>query len=182
LVAAYAQEKGTPKVTVTASTERKELTALQLTQSMWQEAGIDVTIQQLDVATLIVRGLKGQTQAVYWDYGAAIDPDQNYPAWSPQFSAPVGTIALEETRLNDPRIQPLLDTGRTDPDQSKRQAAYKQLARVFGELTPFIYMGRDLGGYAASPRVRNLTTLTSPDGTPLSWAQPGLVATQMWLA
>ena len=181
LVAAYAAEKGQPKVTLTASTERKELTALQLTQSMWQEAGIDVTIQQLDVATLIVRGLKGQLQATYWDYGTAIDPDQNFPAWSPLYSAPVGTIALEVTRLRDPRIEPLLSTGRTDPDPARRQAAYKQLARVFGELTPFIYMGRDLGGYAASQRVGNLTTLTSPDGAPLSWAQPGLVATQMWL-
>jgi peptide/nickel transport system substrate-binding protein len=182
LIAEYAKEHGTPKITLTASTEVKELTALQLTQSMWQEAGVDVTIQQLDVGTLIVRGLKGQTQAVYWDYGTAIDPDQNFPAWSPLYSASIGTIALEETRLKDPRIEPLLVTGRTSGDQATRVAAYQSLAKVFGELTPFIYMGRGLGGLAATKNVQNLESLTTPDGTKIMWAQAGTFATELWLS
>ncbi len=182
LVAAYTREHGTPKITLTASSEVKELTALQLTQSMWQQAGVDVTVQQLDVGTLIVRALDGQTQAVYWDFGAAIDPDQNYSAWSPLSSAAIGTIALEETRLKDPRIGPLLIKARTSGDNATRVAAYQGLAKVFGEQTPFIYMGRGLGGLAASKRVQNLGSLDTPDGSQILWAQAGTLPTELWLS
>ncbi len=182
LIAQYAKEHGTPKITLTASSEVKELTALQLTQSMWQEAGVQVTVQQLDVGTLIVRALNGHTQAVYWDYGAALDPDQNFPAWSPNFTARIGTIALEETRLKDPRIDPLLTKGRTSGDTTTRVAAYKGLAKVFGELTPYIYMGRGLGGLAASKNVQNLGSLTTPDGSQILWSQAGTLPTELWLS
>ncbi len=179
LVAAYAKDHGTPTVNAIAIPVRAELAALQLAQSQWEEAGIKVKVEQMDVSRLIANTLEGDFQASYWSPTAVSDPDVKYPGWSPSSDQPIGTISAKPDRLADSRLQPLLDKGRTATTQAERAAAYRSFAKVMADDLPFIYMGRSVFSYAARPNLQNWANATTPEGAKTYWTN--FTLTEAWL-
>lgn len=183
LIEEYTAENGRPSFKVTAIHEPSEQRALALTKSMWEPLGIDVEIQQIDVGRLIEDLVNGEFQVTFVDLFAAVDPDQNYVYWSPTTVAPVGEPALNFAHNENPRIQELLEAGRTSADPQSRRSAYQEIDQILnGEDFPNIYMGRSIGAAFTRPVVGGMGQATSPEGTRLLFS-PGVVGpAELWLA
>lgn len=183
LVQAYTQEKGSPpKFKVGTTTDPTNLQNTQLLQAMWQKAGLDVSVEEVEQATYITNALVGSYQVYGWIQFGAADPDQNYVWWSASTAAPVGTLSLNFARNKDPQVEDALVKGRTSADPAVRTQAYRTVAKRLAEDLPYIWAARAVAAYAAQPKANGLHTFVFPDGTSAT-AFRGLVnPTDGWLS
>jgi peptide/nickel transport system substrate-binding protein len=102
-----------------------ELLALtELVKQQQSLAGIDVTIQQVDQATLINRVLGGEFNQATFRNQPQDDPDTQYVWW--HSGSPVNF-----SRIKDPVIDNDLEQGRLTTDPAKRAAIYRDMNRRF---------------------------------------------------
>lgn len=161
----------------------REVLATQAIQSMWQAAGVDVTLAQVDQATLITNALEGHFQAYTWEQFSAPDPDLNYVWWSTTTLAPVGSIALNFARNDDPLIQAALQRGRENADPSVRVAAYRTVNERLAADLPYLWLSRTIWSAAASADVAGFDGGRLPGGEAAeSFAGGVLSPVQVWLS
>ncbi|MCL4434939.1 MAG: ABC transporter substrate-binding protein [Actinobacteria bacterium] len=159
--------------TTAANTTESELS--QLFQSMWQAAGMKVTLAYYDEVTLIQNAISGKYQADSWTQFAAPDPDCNWPFWHyPSYG--------NFTRNDDPELNAYLHTGRTNPDPAARAAAYQGVAKRFAVDLPYIWTNRGLWAIIGRPNVMNFANPTAPNGGHALGMEAGVIwPTQIWL-
>src|SRR5207249_2114626 len=102
-----------------------------LIRGMWQKAGVQCQVVQVDRAQLAPRAGQGTFHACVWRQFAAADPDLNYAWWSAETVTPVGQPGLNFARNASSQVQQALDTARASPDATVRTAAYRGMARTF---------------------------------------------------
>jgi peptide/nickel transport system substrate-binding protein len=124
-VAAYKAATG-QDLAFTLSTTNEPITiqGAQLFQQMMKDAGITVTLANTDQSTLINQAIAGQFQVVGWRNHPGGDPDTQYVWWHSGSPVNFG-------RINDPKVDQLLDDGRSNPDAAARQKDYEDLNREF---------------------------------------------------
>ncbi len=168
LVKQYEQSKGASSISFELGTVNagRDLQAISLLQDMWRQAGITVTLKQVEQSQFILNALQGQYQAYLWRQFGEPDPDADVVWWSTQTAAPEGQLALNFSRNKDPQIDADLLKGRTSPNQSDRVAAYQDIAKRFVVDLPFIWLHEAVWQIAYQPKVHGITTWTLPDGTP----------------
>jgi ABC-type transport system substrate-binding protein len=183
LVKQYQAEKGPISFQYGTINTPKALEGTQLVQAMWKQAGIQVSIVQVEQSQFIVNAVEGKYQAYTWRQFSTPDPDGNYVWWNSNTALPVGQFAPNFARNKDPQIDQNLAIGRTSTDPSARAAAYRAIAQRLGADIPYLWTNRTIWMVAAKPRVMNFAGPTLPDGSKALALNAGVISTaQIWVS
>jgi ABC-type transport system substrate-binding protein len=168
LVKQYEQKHGVSSVSFELGTTNtgRSLEGAQLLQDMWKQAGLNVSIKQVEQSQFILNALQGSYQAYGWRQFGEPDPDADFIWWSSTTALPEGQLALNFSRNKDPQIDADLQKGRTSPNDADRVAAYQDIARRLAVDVPFIWTNEVVWQIAMKPNVHGVTTWTLPDGSP----------------
>ncbi|MBV8464004.1 MAG: hypothetical protein JO368_11955 [Acidimicrobiales bacterium] len=150
-------------------------------QSQLQNVGMQVSLTDVQQASIINDALLGTFQALVWRQFGAVDPDLNYIFWSPTEINSVYSINM--ARNTDPTMEAALQKGRQSPNPSDRAAAYQQVATLMGSDIPYIWFDRTVWAVGSQGKVQNWNNPTAPDGTKAYGMIVGVVwPTQIWLS
>jgi peptide/nickel transport system substrate-binding protein len=168
LVKQYEQKHGVSSVNfeLGVTNTGRSLQAAQLLQDMWKQAGFNASIKQVEQSQFILLALQGSYQVYGWRQFGEPDPDADFIWWSSTTALPIGQLALNFSRNKDPQIDADLQTGRTNPNEAARVAAYQDIARRLAIDVPFIWTNEAVWQIAFKPNVHGVTTWTLPDGSP----------------
>ncbi len=133
-------------------------------QQMWKQAGITVTVDQVEQAAGLTQTLQGNIWAVTQQQYEAADPDQNYAYWSSQNNAPLGQTAVNFARFSDPVVDAALKTGRADPNPAARQKAYASISEQFAKSIPYVWINRQIWAIGAAQNVQGFKKVPIPTG------------------
>jgi peptide/nickel transport system substrate-binding protein len=126
----------------------------QIIQAMADEAGFKVNLVATEYATLLSEQQSGNFQISMFAWSGRPDPDGDIY----QFVACKG--GQNDGHFCDPKLDDLLDKGRTVNDQSQRQALYFEALRVLADEAPTTYlyfdpriiaMRSDITGFVPNP-------------------------------
>ena len=167
LVAQYEQAHHVSSVSFELGTTNnaRNLQAVSLLQSMWGQAGINVTIKQVEQSQFILLALEGKYDAYLWRQFGEPDPDADYVWWTSSDAVAEGQLALNFSRNKDPQIDADLLKGRTSADPAVRAAAYEDIASQFGKDVPFVWLQETVWTIAAKNSVHGVLDWTLPDGS-----------------
>ena len=180
LVASYQAEKGPITFVFGTTTDPVTQQAVQAIQSMWQAAGMNVTIQGFEQSAFIANAVTGKFTVQIWRQFGAQDPDGNY-VW---FYGPnaTGALTLNMARNNDPQIDTALNAQRATPDENARKQAWATIQQRQTDDLPYLWLSHVRWALAASNNVRGLDGGTLPDGSPSMGFNQGVIrVTQMWM-
>ena len=123
----------------------------QLYQSFWQKVGIETEIRTIQGGPAYINPvLRGDYQMAMWEVVDVPDPDfQVYQAF---FSKSGGNL----TRINDPKLDEAIQTGRRSLDVEVRKKAYCDFSKEMAKQMPILL--RTQSNYLAitHPRVHNI--------------------------
>jgi len=145
----------------------------QLLQSELKKIGVQMDIAVMEGASGLQRVLSGNYEAAYlaWDLDA--DPDL-YALFHSSQTPPRGQNFVF---YSNPEADKLMEAGRRELDQSKRQEIYHQLHALIAEDQPYLWVVQVSTKWAVNRRVRGIEI--SPALGPFSW-YPGELG--WWLA
>ena len=130
---------------------------LQLLQSQWKEAGIEMSIETLEQTAYISRAVVSDFQALFSrNYGYA-DPDTDYIFWAAESAKGVGTLSINFAQYTSDPLQAALTTGRQSGYIDVRKQAYQDVARQLNAGLPDIWLYRTPYSLIADPNVHGLT-------------------------
>jgi peptide/nickel transport system substrate-binding protein len=148
----------------------------ELIQSMWAEAGIDVSILSRAQAENVNAVLGQDFEVIGWGGIGGDDPDNDYQ----YFHSGTG---LDFTGFVDADMDAALDAGRQLGDPEARQAQYDIVQDVLAENVPFLWLTFTQWRVIGGSDVRGLADFTLPDelpGRPLTG--PRFYLKDVWLA
>jgi peptide/nickel transport system substrate-binding protein len=166
-VKAYEAANGGKKLSFELGTvnDPKTLQAMQLVQSQWEKAGMQVTLTQVEQSQYISNALVGKFQAYEWRQFGEPDPDADFVWWSSLTASPEGQIALNFARNKDPKIDQDLVKGRVTADPAIRLAAYQDIARQINKDLPYIWIADIAWSTFYTPNIHGIVDWTLPDGS-----------------
>ena len=183
LVSAYKAKHGTPTLNLLTIPDPLEIKVVQAIQQMWQQVGFDITVSEVQQASIISDFVFGRFQAVTSYQFGAVNPDLNYVWWSTTTISPIGTIGLNFTRMDDPTIESAMLEGRHTSSQATRQTAYRTVNEQLAKQLPYLWIEQYLFSEVAAERVQNFNNLTLPNGMPgYSFDEGVFFPVQTWLA
>jgi peptide/nickel transport system substrate-binding protein len=136
------------------------LTTAEFLQTMWEEAGFTVSIDQIPQGEFIGQAIAGNFQVFGWRLHAGVVPDQQFVWWS---SSTTEGLALNFGRIIDDEVDRLLGVLRTTTDEAERQSAAEDLNRYFAEQVFNVWNNWVYWGLAHSDTVFNVEGMTIPD-------------------
>lgn len=144
-----AGKEGGFSFTVITDTDPNSQKVMQLVQKMLKEINIDMSIEKQDFGTLLDRATKGNFEAAMVGWSGRVDPDQNLYDW-------VYTKArMNYMRYSNPKLDELLNNGRTVTDVEKRKAIYKDIMSIVLEDSPYIYLFHERDIFGISKNISN---------------------------
>ncbi len=183
LVNEYKAQHGTPSLQLTTIPDPTAIKLVQIVQQMWQQVGFNVSVNEVQQATIISDFVTGSYQAATVYQFGAVNPDLNYVWWSTTTVSPLGQIGLNFPRNSDPQIETALLTGRHTTDNATRIAAYQTVNERLAKDLPYIWIVQQFFSEVAQDRVQNFANPTLPDGSPGYAFDEGIIKpTQIWLA
>jgi peptide/nickel transport system substrate-binding protein len=183
LVNQYKAQHGTPTLNLLTIPEPLEIKVVQTLQQMWQQVGFEVTVSEVEQATIIDDFALGRFQAVTSYQFGAVQPDLNYVWWSTTTVSPVGTIGLNFARNSDPQTETALLEGRHTTDQATRNTAYQTVNERLAKDLPYLWIRQYLFSEVANERVQNFNNLILPNQMAGYSFNEGInFPTQIWLA
>lgn len=169
LIAAYKAENPGPLTLALATTNDQTNLVVANFQKQWfEEAGIDeVTIDQIDQGQYIVTALLGNFQVFQWRNHGGLDLDSQYVWWHSSTALPVGELAINFGRINDPTLDALLDENRGSTDDARKKEIAEEVNRLFAEQCYNLWGNWTIWGLAATPAVQGLaaSNFVIPDGS-----------------
>jgi len=148
-------------------TDPFNLETAELYKGFWEEAGMTVTLDQIEQGEFITQALVGNFQAFGWRNHGGFDPDTQEVWWTSNNAAPAGEIALNFGRIDDEVIDENLNTIRTSTDEDERREAAENINRQFGEQVYNIWTNWVIWAIPYQSRVHGVQTpVTMPDGEP----------------
>jgi peptide/nickel transport system substrate-binding protein len=148
----------TPPVTVNllVSQGSEEQAVAQVLQSMTAEAGFDLKISVVELATSFRERLAGNFQIALSDWSGRVDPDGNCYAFlhtrDPQ----------NDGGYSDPETDRLMDEARLTSDPVQRKTIYEKMTRVVLNDEPIIYLYHRKNLIAYTTRLKGYRPM--PDG------------------
>lgn len=171
---------GSIQLTLGNVPDPRQILIIQALQNMWGQAGIKVTLSEVQQVTYIDNLVTGAFQAYADEQFSASDPDLNY-VWLSDTTAS-GAIALNFARNNDPEIEAALQKGRTTADPTVRVEAYQTVDKLLARDVPYIWISRAPWSITGSDKVANFAGPTFPDGTRAEGFRGGFfTSTEIWL-
>ncbi len=113
---------------------------VQTLQQMWQQVGFDVTVSEVEQATIIDDFVLGNFQAVTSYQFGAVQPDLNYVWWSTTTISPVGTIGLNFARNRRPPDRDGPARGTPHHRQATRVTAYQTVNERLAKDLPYLWI------------------------------------------
>ncbi len=157
-VAAYEKDTRQTSLTLTL-TGTSDINAgriMQMVQSQWQQAGIEVKIEALEGASLISRVVVGKYQVAFFSFYTSPDPDQDRYFWSASTAQGYGKLSINFTQYTNPDMEKALQLGRSQPDFDTRKAAYNQVVDQINAATTNIWLFWTPYSIISTPRVKGL--------------------------
>ncbi len=141
-VAAYEQETGASSLTFTLSSIADVDTnkVVQLVQSQWRDAGIDVELESLESTSFLTKVVKGDYELAFFQIYSAPDPDQSHYFWSADTIHGYGGVNINFYQYTTPEIEHDLDIGRENGYPDQRKVAYDDLVKRRNEAAVDIWM------------------------------------------
>jgi peptide/nickel transport system substrate-binding protein len=137
---------------LTNQNKQREMSAV-LIQRRLKDIGIDVKIRVLEWASFVGRYIKtGEFDVVVLGWSLSLDPDQ-FSIWHSSQQAP-GQFNF--IGYNNPRVDRLLEQGRTELNAEKRTEIYHEFAQILHEDSPVVYLFAGYGLPAINKRVKGI--------------------------
>lgn len=136
----------------------------ELLKSMFEAAGMKVSLNSTDASTFIVNGALGQYQMTQWGQFGSPDPDYEHVWWYSANASPIGQLALNFPRNRDPLVDEALNKARATDDFATRQQAYIDLQKQFAVDVPYAFLDYPTVVKVAQDDVRGILQTTLPDG------------------
>jgi peptide/nickel transport system substrate-binding protein len=134
--------------------------------SMWTEVfgdQVNATIAPVEQGQYIGLALVGTFNAFSWRNHGGIDPATQAYWWQSTSSAPIGELALNFGRFQDPEMDAALETIKTNPDEAARKEAAEEVNRIFGEQVYNLWSTWALWAVIEAPYVNGLESNVLPD-------------------
>ena len=145
---------------LTNQNKQREMTAV-LVQRRLKEIGIDVKIRVLEWASFINRFIKtGDFKAVVLGWSLSLDPDQ-FNIWH---SSQQGPGQFNFVGYENPRVDELLELGRRELDNDKREEIYHEFSKLLLEDSPIVYLYAGYGLSAINKRIQGIKKPAPPAG------------------
>jgi len=187
LVAEYEAEKGPLEFSLSVLSTPVATQQGEFLKSMFEQAGMKVTLNSTEASTFIVNGALGQYQMIQWGQFGSPDPDYEHVWWYSANAKPIGQLALNFPRNRDPLVDEALNRARATDDFETRKAAYVDLQKRFAADVPYAFLDYPTVVKVAQNDVRDMLQTTLPDGEPsIPMGGPGSFSavtrlTQTWL-
>lgn len=133
-------------------------------KSMFEAAGMKVSLNTTEASTFIVNGALGQYQMIQWGQFGSPDPDYEHVWWYSANASPIGQLALNFPRNKDPLVDEALNKARATDDPATRQQAYIDLQKRFAVDVPYAFLDYPTVVKVAQNDVRGILQTTLPDG------------------
>ncbi|WP_146203963.1 ABC transporter substrate-binding protein [Aminobacter sp. AP02] len=105
-------------------------------KNMWEQVGIDLTIETIQPPLSTERIAKGEANIAYHGYSSGGDPAIG---WSGQFvSTTIGSLRGNAARYSNPEIDELFTLGQSETDLDARGVYYKKAQKILGEDMPIL--------------------------------------------
>lgn len=180
LVEEYEAENGPLTLTIQAGQEKS--TALQLVQSMWQDAGIDIELQIGDPNVVITNLLQGNFEIMAGALPGAVNPADHAIWWDSANINPIGEISTNYGRIDDPRIDAALEVLKSEADPTVRAEAAADINRQFAQNTYAIWTYWTVWVTATASNVHDLVGIELPGGQTSDNTNQGLhFLTRAWI-
>lgn len=127
--------------------------AAQIIASQLQDVGINSTIRTLDFGAWLDEQGKGQFDMLMMGWLGNIDPDDFY------YSQHHSTGTNNYQKYANPKVDELLDQGRTETDQDKRKDIYNNVAQLVSGDASYIYLYNPNVVQAWNPTVQGYTVM-----------------------
>jgi peptide/nickel transport system substrate-binding protein len=124
-------------VRIMLNTDSLTLRLGQTIQSMAKDAGFAVRLQPTEFTTALDKGDAGDYDVFQVGWSGRIDPDGNIQ----QFVGKTGS--QNDAGYADPKLDALLNRGRTTLDQGRRIQIYQQATQMLMDEDPLIYLYHD---------------------------------------
>jgi len=174
---------GTLNLTLGTIPDSRLESAVQVLQSMWGQAGFNVSVGVVQQAALISDMAAGKFQCLTDEGFSAPDPDLNYVWLSPTTAGAPGGLALNFARNKDHAIETALQQGRTHPDRAVRVEAYRSVDRLLAKDLPYLWISQAPWSVTARAGVMNFADPILPDGTRGHGFSSGtFTPTQIWIS
>ena len=162
LVAQYTKETGEPLAfTLLSQADVEYAKQDQLLKSMWEAAGMQVTLQSKPQADQIIAVVLGQYQATDFRLFGQPDPDADYYWWSSGTVAPPDQVSINMARYSSPETDKALADGRASLDPATRDQAYQAFERAWNAAVPDIWLARADWMIASTPNVHGYADAAS---------------------
>ncbi|CAB4864220.1 unannotated protein [freshwater metagenome] len=158
LVAEYEAEKGPISFDYSGNQDPFIVTYMQLFQSMWKDAGIDVNIVSKAQGDNIASVFGGSYQVTGWGGIGGDDPDNDYGY--------LHSGGVNITGFTSPEIDAAMDAGRALSDPAARKAEYAKVQQILTDNMPFLWLYTNQFGVITPTKVHGIDTFVLPDGTP----------------
>jgi peptide/nickel transport system substrate-binding protein len=158
LVEEVKARQGDFSVTFVVNPDSNSQAEAQVLQQQVEKAGIDVSIERVDQATEINRGLGGDFDVLLWRLHPGEDPDTQYIWWHSGYPTNFNHFA-------DPVIDRNLDAARVAFDADERRTRYEAVNRRFAEQAYNAWAWYVDWAVATAPSVRGVLGPSLPDGS-----------------
>ncbi len=129
---------------------------MQVVQSMAAEAGINITLNAKEFATMLSDQTAGDYVASQVGWSGRVDPDGNIH----QFLTTEGGI--NDSKFSDPEVDKLLDAARVTSNEATRKESYDAARRILSEEAPLVYIYHDTWIWALDDQIEGFVPY--PDG------------------
>jgi peptide/nickel transport system substrate-binding protein len=114
--------------------DAESVAAAQVLASQLEPIGIDVRIEEEDLATWLDREAQGDMDSFLFSWVGNVDPADFYE----QQHLSTGTSNYQG--YSNPQVDQLLNQAATEPDQAARKALYDQAARIIVDDVSYLYL------------------------------------------
>jgi ABC-type transport system substrate-binding protein len=184
LVKEYGAEHGPIRIVLESGvTGAKGSQTAQLLQEQWKQAGIDVTIGTTEIASLIVKVVQGNYQAVVWRQFDSPHPLQETVWWHKDEAPPIGTIGLNFARNRDAVLSAALDKARVVTTTAAQKAQYAIVQERLGVDVPYVWLSHIEPTVVARKGVENVLDAPIPDSDAqmMAFMNSAHTLAQVWL-
>lgn len=159
-----ARHGGAFSFTFTGAAQPESTKLQQLLQQQWQAVGIDVTLESVEQAALIIKVVTGRYQATAWLQFGAPNPTLDSVWWSPEIVTVPPEFTLNFARNKDPDIGVALQAARETTDPRVFRESFGILQKRLALDVPYLWLYHQEVGIIASKRLVNLESWKLPDG------------------
>ena len=136
----------------------------QILQQQWAAAGIEVKLQTVEQASLIINVVTGSFQATNWLQFSAPDPGADSLWVDPDLATTPPNFTLNFSRITDPELGAAYRTARASGDPQVRKDAFVTVQKRMADQVPFVFLFHQQVAIVATDRVQNIVKWTLPDG------------------